>query len=408
MVVYDYDGIRFLQLFPGDSVMKIVQICTNAMSGSVGKIARDINEELGKRGYESTVCYGRGKDYISRGFRIESSFSVISHAIFARLFDSDGLHSIVSTKRLIRFLEEFKPDIIHLHCLHGYYINYPLLVEYIRKARIKVVWTMHDCWAFTGHCAFYDYIGCSKWTKLCFNCPQKHSYPKSLLWDGAKRNYKLKKRLFTSLNSDRIVIVTPSHWLKTELSKSFLNSIECRVIYNDVSDDVFFADSNLKRKKVILGVANVWDRRKGLLDFIGLSQYVPSDYEILIVGASEKQIEYMAKFGVKAIGRTSNSNELAQLYRTSTILFNPTYEDNYPTVNVEAIKCGLPVVTYNSGGSSEIIKRTGMGLVVEKKDYKSVIEYLDVAYTAKPLNNQFDNSMLDEYLNLYNELYKRD
>lgn len=389
--------------------MRIAQICTNAMSGSVGKIARNLSEALIAKGHECIVCYARGKEYSSdNSFRFGSKQSIYWHVLNARLFDSDGLHSKGATRYLIKHLEKYNPDIIHIHCLHGYYINYQILFNYLKDSKKKVVWTMHDCWAYTGHCAFYDFEGCNKWEIKCDHCPQKGSYPKSILMDCSRRNYAAKKDAFTLLGVDDMKIVTPSVWLKKEIGRSFLSKYLITVINNDVDLKVFYLDKETAIKKRILGVANIWDRRKGLNDFIELSKVIPDEYKILIVGASEEQIKTLAEYGIDAIGRTSNIEELANLYRTSTILFNPTYEDNYPTVNVEAISCGLPVVTYKTGGSPEIVEKTGMGRIVEKKDYTTVVGYLDVAYTRKfDIKPAIENQMVAQYISLYEKLIGR-
>ncbi len=389
--------------------MRIAQICTNAMSGSVGKIARSLSESLNANGNECVVCYARGKDYSNdSSFRFGSKQSIYWNVLNARLFDSDGLHSKGATKDLIEYLDNFSPDIIHIHCLHGYYLNYQILFKYLKDSKKKVVWTMHDCWAYTGHCAFYDFVECSKWKVNCEKCPQKGSYPKSLLLDCSKRNFETKKDAFTSLSVDDLKIVTPSHWLKAEIKKSFLSKYSITVINNDVDWRAFYMDNDVTIEKRILGVANIWDRRKGLSDFIELSKVIPDEYKILIVGASDEQIKLLSRHKIDAIGRTSNIEELANLYRTSTILFNPTYEDNYPTVNVEAISCGLPVVTYKTGGSPEIIEKTGMGRIVEKKDYSAVIDYLDEAYLRSANERpMIKNHMVEQYLSVYNEMIGR-
>lgn len=386
--------------------MRIAQICTNAMSGSVGRIAQNLADYINDSGNDCVIFFSRGKDSESnRVNRFGGKLGVYSHAILARLFDSDGLHSRKDTENLIRCLDRYSPDIIHLHCLHGYYLNYPLLFEYLKSK--KVIWTMHDCWAFTGHCAFYDFCGCKKWISGCKSCPQKREYPKSLLFDRSKRNYSKKKTYFTLPDSKNMILVTPSEWLKREISKSFLRDYPTYVINNDVDHSVFYLNTNNAIEKRILGVANVWDRRKGLKDFIELSKDLPDDYHIFIVGATDEQIKELRKYDIKAVKKTSNQKELAELYRTSTILFNPTYEDNYPTVNVEAAACGLPIVTYETGGSPEIVRETGMGIIVEKKDYQAVVNYLDIAYSRAFKYRQQTEDMGKKYLQLYDKLNDR-
>lgn len=389
--------------------MRIVLICTNVMNGSVGKISRDLYDNIIKNGDDCLLCYGRGNSPIGyNSYKIDTLFNIYFHAFLSRLFDSDGKHSLIATIKLIKKLEQYKPDIVHLHCLHGYYINYKILFHYLKKKKIKIVWTMHDCWAYTGHCAFYTYVQCDKWKYGCSNCKQKSSYPKSILLDRSKNNYILKNKIYTSINKNNIIVVSPSMWLKGELKKSFLNKYRIAVINNCVDNNVFYLDPTVKRVNRILGVANKWDKRKGLNDFIQLQKILPPDFEILIVGADTNQIKMLKLYNIKAIPRTNNIQELKYLYQSSLVLFNPTYEDNYPTVNIEAISCGLPVVTYDTGGSPEAILETNMGLVIRRKEYKKILSYLMQIKMKFPIaTKQLNNSMVDEYYHLYQELVER-
>lgn len=388
--------------------MKVVQICTNVMSGSVGKIVRDLYVQLVNEGNDCLICYGRGT--MPEGyqfFKFDNTMDIYSHVILARLFDSDGLHSKIATRRLISRLEEYKPDVVHIHCLHGYYINYPLLFEYLKKSKVKVVWTMHDCWAYTGHCAYYSYQKCLKWRDECSNCPQVNTYPKSLFIDNSKRNYRKKRQCFTSLEQENLTIVTPSVWLLKEMQNSFLHKYRSYVINNGISKEKFQIIKKLKNlgeNKIILGVANIWDKRKGLDDFVELSKVLPKDTKIMIVGASEKQIAYLKGFGIEAIERTQSVEDLVKLYNQATVLFNPTYEDNYPTVNIEAIACGLPVVTYRTGGSPELIDNTKQGIVIKERDFSSLLAYvnkLEKNIEDNEWHELYADYMASEYIEVY-------
>lgn len=388
--------------------MKIAQICTNVMSGSVGSIVRNLYEGIKEQGDECLICYGRGK--IPEGYKyykFNTSLDIYYHVIMARLFDSDGLHSKMATKRLIKRLKDYAPDIVHIHCLHGYYINYPLLFEYFKQSKVKVVWTMHDCWAFTGHCCYYDFNKCDKWKYGCIECHHKSSYPKSNFISNSTRNHLKKRNCFQSINN--LKIVTPSKWLKSEIRKSFLKNVECEVINNGININLFRHDKSINKEKIILGVASIWDERKGLDDFIKLRKILSSDYRIRVIGASKTQISILEDNNIEAIERTNSLEELIKEYNMASVLFNPTYEDNYPTVNLEALACGIPVITYDTGGSAELLKKINLEkLVVKKGDVQKVTQIiLDLKNNKANIikNNQL--SLLDQkclfikYLEIY-------
>ncbi len=395
--------------------MKIVQICTNVMSGSVGKIVRDLSEELNKNNIQTLVCYGRGnKLTILNSFKFDNKIDVYSHAILARMFDDDGLHSKRATLRLIKKLEEFEPDIVHLHCLHGYYINYPILFDYLNKKNIKVVWTLHDCWSFTGHCCYFSFENCEKWIKQCERCPQLKTYPKSYFKDNSKRNFQVKKEIFCNLQN--LCIVTPSNWLKDLVKKSFFKSKNIEVINNGIDLDIIKGLKNTnksKKEKIILGVASIWNERKGLQDFVELAKNIKnhSQYKIILVGIKKEQMKLLPN-NVIAINRTENREQLFKLYKQATIFFNPTYEDNYPTVNIEAFACGTPIITYNSGGSPELINKFDCGKVIKRKDYKELLRWCDYYYNRQLIISEEElkeiskENMLTKYLDVYNKLMR--
>lgn len=382
------------------NVMRVAQICTNAMSGSVGSIARNICDGLIENGDECMICYGRGN--VPEGYnsyKFDNKLDVYWHVAMARLFDSDGLHSKMATKRLIKKLNEFKPEIVHIHCLHGYYINYPMLFKYFEESGVKVVWTMHDCWAFTGHCCYYDFVGCNKWKNGCYKCTQKKNYPKSILSDRSARNYRIKKRTFTKL--DNMLIITPSKWLQKEINLSFLKEISVDVINNGINTNIF-KRKEIKKENIILGVASIWDQRKGLDDFVELSKVLPDDYRIMIVGADKQQQQMLENLNIQSISRTENIEELVNIYNKALVLFNPTYEDNYPTVNLEANSCGLPVITYDTGGAAEAII---YGEIIEKKDYKKIVSVVNnLCFSVNIKEKKL--AMNIAYLEKYNKLFK--
>lgn len=352
--------------------MKIVQINTFPYKAT-GHIMMDIHKILTEQGYDSYVCWGRGRTANNNHeIVIADNIGVKFHGIYTRLLDKTGFASRRATKKLLRRLDEIKPDIIHLHNIHGYYLNIELLFNYIREHNINVVWTLHDCWPMTGHCAWFDMCGCEKWKTGCFNCEQLGTYPASKGFDNSEWNWNKKKTLFTGLN---LTIVTPSQWLKDIVMNSYLKNYRCEVINNGIDLDIFKPVGNseiektrekydLDARKIVLGVASEWTPRKGLLDFIKLSEML-QDVQFVVVGLTERQIKEMTP-NIKGIKRTENQRELAALYTIADVFFNPTYEDNFPTTNLEALACGTPVITYDTGGSPEEIRniRTSRGMTV--------------------------------------------
>lgn len=391
--------------------MKILMINVVCGIKSTGRICTDIAKKLEEQGHEVKIAYGREripKSAAKNAIKISTNFDVKMHGIKARIFDSAGFESKRKTKKFINWINEFNPDIIHIHNTHGYYINNKLLFIYLIKLNKKVIWTFHDCWAFTGHCCYFDYNGCNKWKELCHNCPQKKEYPKSFIFDSSKKNFILKKELFPKLQD--LTIVVPSIWLYKIVSESFFKNNKIIVINNGIDTNKFkYRENKIKEKyniinkKIILGVASVWSKRKGLDDFIELSKKIDNTYIIILVGLNKNEINKLP-LSIIGIEKTDSPEELAELYSAADVFFNPTYEDNYPTTNLEAIACNTPVITYNTGGSIESAKL--FGYIVKKGDIESVIEKIKLLNKLKPLNNKKDISienMVDKYLKLYLE-----
>ena len=357
--------------------MRVLQINSVCGIRSTGRICTDLADVLLQDGHECKIAYGREsvpEKYRKIAVRIGNDLDAKMHALQSRIFDNAGFGSRLATEKFIEWVKEYNPDIIHLHNIHGYYINIEVLFKYLAESNKPVIWTLHDCWAFTGHCAYFSYVKCDKWKTGCFNCPQKKRYPLSLLWDASKQNWQKKKALFTSVKN--MTLVTPSKWLANEVKKSFLSNYPMNVIANGIDLDVFkptpsdFKEKNgLVGKKIILGVASSWSECKGLKDFIELSKILDEKYKIVLVGLSGNQIKELPE-NVMAISRTNNVKELAEIYTAADIFFNPTYEDNFPTVNLEAQACGTPVITYKTGGSVESVPEKN---VVEQGLYKDVL-----------------------------------
>lgn len=402
--------------------MRILQINTNINTGSTGRIAEDIGKELLKKHHESFIVYGHGKgESSSILLRSGNNYDRMMHGLKSRLFDRHGFGSVKATKCLIKRLTEVNPDLIHLHNIHGYYINIKILFDFLRSAGIPIVWTLHDCWPFTGHCSYFDRYGCIKWQKGCYQCPNLKGYPKSWWLDHSKLNYQDKKRIFTSLK--KMTIVTPSAWLAKHVQNSFFNHFPVQVIPNGVNLDIFKPvdaemekSDHLNHKKRVLGVANLWDPRKGLNDFYKLRNYLDESIEIFLVGLTQKQISQLPN-GIIGITRTENINSLASLYSSADVFVNPTYIDNFPTTNIEALACGTPVITYNTGGSPEAIDNS-TGFVVEKgniselaKSVQLILENNKDHFRRQCRNRAerlFDKeSRIQDYINLHSAMLQK-
>ncbi len=348
--------------------------------GSTGRIAESIGIMANNSGFDAYIVHGprcinpSALKYIC----VETYFGEKLHGIETRLFDAHGLGSVYATHKLIRKIRRIKPDIIHIHNIHGYYINYIILFSFLKEYNAPVVWTLHDCWSFTGHCSHFDLIGCDKWKTECGKCPQKNEYPKSYT-DFSRRNYKLKKKAFTGCSN--LTIVPVSHWLENLVKESFLKDYRTKVIYNGIDTDVFSIRNNadgvrakygIKSKYIVLGVASPFTQRKGFDDFIELSKMLPEEYGIVMVGLNSEQKKQLPE-NIVGIKRTQDVSELASLYSCADVFVNLTYEDNFPTTNLEAMACGTPVVTYRTGGSPEALD-VETGIVVEKGNLAGVCD----------------------------------
>lgn len=351
--------------------MKLLQINTSVNSGSTGRIAEDIGKIWMESGNESYIAAANtNQPSKSKIIKIGSASDRYLHGFKTRVFDRHGFSSENATKKLVREIEDINPDIIHLHNLHGYYLNIEVLFNYLNSAQKPVVWTYHDAWPFTGHCSHFDRVNCYKWQTECSKCPNKNGYPASWVLDNSKMNYRKKKELFTGLKN--LSIITPSNWLTNHVKNSFLKDYPVYTIHNGIDLDVFSqVQSDVVRskyripdKQIILGVASNWNPRKGFTDFIEIGKQIKQDQHIVLVGLSAKQLKELP-IGITGILRTENTAELAAIYSLADVFVNPTYVDNFPTTNIEALACGTPVITYNTGGSPEAVDAE-TGVVVVK------------------------------------------
>ena len=398
----------------------LLQINSVVNSGSTGRIAEEIGQTAIAAGWESYIAYGRNeRPSSSKLIKVGTDKDIKLHGLQTRLFDRHGLGSKGATTDFIRQIEKIDPDIVHLHNIHGYYINMEVLFHYLKKVNIPVVWTFHDCWPITGHCSHFTFVGCEKWKTQCYNCPLKTGYPASYLIDRSKKNFILKKGLFNSLSN--LTLVPVSQWLSGILKESFLQNYPIKVINNGVNTEVFrpseVSDFRNKHglidKFVLIGVATSWGERKGLKDYIELSKILESEFQIVLVGLNKKQIDQLPD-NILGIERTESVDALADIYATSDAFINPTYEDTFPTTNLESQACGTPVITYKTGGSPEAIDES-TGIVVEQGNMNKLVEAI---YTIKKNGKQYysdacverahrmyeKEDRYKEYIQLYNEL----
>lgn len=364
--------------------MRILIINEVCGTGSTGKICADIAKEYESKGYEVKIAYGRERyvpeDCKKYAVRIGSMLDVYMHAARTILFDQHGFGSIRATKDFLKWADDYNPDIVWLHNLHGYYINIELLFEWLKKRRVSVKWTLHDCWAFTGHCTHFLIAGCSKWQSQCEQCPQKNRYPTSRVFDNSYNNYIRKKKAFQGVTD--MILITPSQWLANLTRYSFLSEYPVTVKYNKINTAIFkprksnFREKyGIKNKKIILCVANKWSQRKGIDDVLQLSKFVDANTVIVMVGVDQRQKSKLPK-NMIGISRTENAEQLAEIYTAADLLFNPTREDTYPTVNLEAEACGTRVVTYDAGGSKETLHDV-RSVAIPVGEYKKVLDYLE-------------------------------
>ena len=395
--------------------MKVVSINT-VCNGSTGKIVGSISSSLIESGEEAFCIYGRRKGYANIPCKkIGGFFSFWYHVFLTTVFDLHGHGSYFKTKKIVRELKKLNPDIIHLHNIHGYYINYKVLFNYLKNTfQGRVFWTLHDCLPMTGHCAYFSNVSCEKWKTECHDCPNKKMYPTSLLFDRSRKNYQEKKNLFNGVKD--LTIITPSVWLQNIVLSSYLkkypvktinNGIDLNIFYPRLTDSIFDKYNIPKDKKVLLGVASIWEKRKGLDDFLMLSKLVNDDYVIVLVGLNNKQISKLKQYkNIIGIRRTENQDDLASLYSVSFALINPTYEDNYPTVNIEALASGTRVIAYDTGGCVEQAINPNMYIVkktTKNNNVKNIIKLLETMDECQDFDTSiysdklFTKKMLDEY-----------
>lgn len=398
--------------------MNIIYINTVKDTGSTGRITAALARITNDHGFHSYIAYGRGAlPSSSREYRIGNKIDFGRHVLYNFTTGRNGFASHTVTRNFLRWLDDVKPSLIHLHNIHGFYLHIGLLFDYIKQHNIPVIWTFHDCWPFTGHCAYFDYIQCDRWVQGCQQCSiHRSSYPYSIFKDNSQENYRRKKETFTGVKN--LTIVTPSHWLADHIRTSFLNEYPVKVIPNGIDLQTFKPDKTLLHQdsdvKNLLGVANVWDDRKGLPAFLKLAEILDDSYHITLIGLTRRQQKKIQKKFPQKITpllRTNNLEELVAIYNHSSAFINPTLEDNFPTVNLEALACGTPVITYRTGGSPESLT-SSCGIVVEKGNiqtlYDAILNLPNSGITREACRKQalcYDQeTRFQEYMDLYNAI----
>ena len=390
--------------------MKVVQINSTCESGSIGKICKAVSQLLSENKIENYILYTLGHSDYPLGINCGNVLETRWYALKSRIFGNYGFNANRSTKRIIQDLDRIAPDIVHIHDIHSHNCNFFELFQYLKERRIKVFYTFHDCWAFTGYCTYFDAANCNKWMKNCHDCPQRRKF--SWFFDKSEMLFNKKKQSLTDLD---LTIITPSEWLANLTKESFLKDYQVKTINNGIDLSVFkptvsdFRERyNIEEKFVILGVASVWGKRKGLDTFIKMSKQLSDDFSIVLVGTTKKIDKFLPN-NIISIHRTESQTQLAEIYSAADVLVNPTMEENFPTVNIESIACGTPVITYNTGGSAEMLNEY-CGKKKKKGDYKSLLSEIISLRCSKRFKSSacadraraYDqNIKFNEYLKLY-------
>lgn len=387
---------------------KLLQINVTCNWGSTGKIAESIGNAAIRNGWESYIAYGRmNTPSKSHMIKVGSNFDTYIHYAYDRFMDKEGLSSKTATHKLVKQIKKIKPDVVQLHNIHDHFLNYQILFEYLNQTDIKVFWTFHDCWVFTGHCYHFVEVDCMKWQSECDGCPDRYKFI-----DRSRKNFLLKKSLFSCNNN--LTIVPCSDWMGDFVKQSFLKDKRVHVIHNGIDISTFKPLPDIKKndgKFRVIAVSNVWQAYKGIYDIFKIREMLSDDFEITMVGLSAEQVKKLPE-GIRGIQKTQNVQQLVELYNEADVLINPTYADTFPTVNLEALACGTPVITYLTGGSPEAVDEK-TGVVVEQGSTMGFVNAILYMY-ENPLSSEdcrkraeeyFDkNKCFGEYIHLYEDV----
>ena len=393
--------------------MKVVQINATCGIGSTGKICVGISELMSANNIENYILFSSRTNGYPLGIPCSNDRYLKIQALKARILGNYGFNSKKATRKMIRELERIEPDVVHLHNIHGHDCDLELLFSYFRRKKTKLIWTFHDCWAFTAYCPHFTMMKCGKWRTQCSNCIRRREF--SWFLDRSSALFQKKKKLFSGLD---LTIVTPSQWLAGLVKESFLEDYPVKVVNNGINLEVFKPNQSdfrtryaLEGKKLLLGVSFEWGIRKGLDVFLELARCLPEDYRIILVGTDEN-VDKLLPENIISIHRTQNQRELAEIYCAADLFVNPTREENYPTVNMESLACGTPVLTFRTGGSPEIIDES-CGSVVACDDLDAMEKEIlriceELPYTKKDCLKRaayFDqNERFKEYFELYGRI----
>lgn len=396
--------------------MRILLINTFIGVSSTGNLTFEIYKNNLKNGDECIIAYGReDRRNCENKYQISNRLDYSAHAFLTRITDLNGFGSVFTTKKFVKFIDKFAPDVIHLHNIHGYYVNLKILFEYISEKKIPLVWTFHDCWPFTGHCPYYSNINCEKWKKGCYKCPKKRQHPASYVLDNSSYNYKIKNKLF---HLPEAMVITPvSEWLTEQVKDSFLKDVEIETVYNGVDLDVFKPRNSdfrqrygLENKIILLGVAINWVPTKGLADLIKLADRLSNEYQVVVVGLDDDQRNTLPS-NILGFGRTENAIQLAEIYSAADIFINPSREETFGMVTAESLACGTPAIVYNATASPELVD-SKTGIVVECGDINAIISSIEELMNH-PLKSEDcvarAEKLFDKKKNQdkYREIYKR-
>ena len=346
--------------------------------GSTGRIVEDIGGLAESEGWQVFVAHGaRYKNPSSLPhIQISTRLGEVFHFVESSLFDAQGLGSRIATRLFLKRID----DIIHIHNIHGCFLNYPILFRFIESKKIPVVWTLHDCWAMTGHCVHFVGPNCNKWQTICDRCPQKMSFPSSYWLDRSKRNYALKKDLFTSMT--RMHITTVSSWLKEIAEASFLQFMPISVVPNGIKTSVFTPQPSeireqygLQGKKVLLAVATEMDERKGLYDYAKLASLLPKQYQLVLIGVNGRRRKDLPE-GVIALKRLQSTKELLAYYSAADVLLSLSYEETFGMTIIEAMACGTPAIVYDNTAQPELITPE-TGIIVPTGDIAALMKAIE-------------------------------
>lgn len=398
---------------------KILQINSVLNTGSTGRIVEQIGQYIISKQWDSYVGFGRSlTTSSSKTITIGNKFDQIIHGVKTRIFDKHGFGSVKATKLLIQQINNLSPDLIHLHNIHGYYLNYQILFKFLINSNIPVIWTLHDCWAFTGHCSYFSDINCLKWKVHCKKCPKTRNYPSSILMDNSYKNYETKKEVFNKLSNVHIVAV--SQWLASLVKDSFLSSFPLKVIHNGINLDEFYpsersaildAKYGFLNRKVLIAVATSWSKNKGWNDYIELSKVLPNQFVIVLVGVTKKQKSTLPP-QIIGIERTDDTKELAALYSHAEIVLNLSYQETFGMSTAEGLACGTPIIVYNTTASPELVTKN-TGIIVETGKINKVLDAIKLIcskskefYTYECRQLALDRYNKEDRYADYFELYK--